>query len=155
MKAILQRVDHASVEVDGIVIGQIGVGLVVFLGIAKGDSEAEATYLVEKTCNIRVFEDEKGKFDRSVLDIRGELLIVSQFTILADCRKGRRPGFDAAASPEEAERLYNLFVDLTRASGLKVATGRFQAHMLVKIANQGPVTIILDRSPKDLPDSFE
>jgi D-tyrosyl-tRNA(Tyr) deacylase len=155
MKAILQRVDHASVEVDGEVVGQIGSGLVVLLGVAKGDTEAEAAYLVEKTCNLRVFEDERGRFDRSILDIHGELLIVSQFTILADCRKGRRPGFDDAAPPKEAERLYNHFVDLTRASGLRVATGRFQARMLVNIANQGPVTIILDRPPKDLPDSFK
>ena len=155
MKAILQRVDHASVEIDGEVVGQIGVGLVVLLGVAKGDTEAEAAYLVEKTCNLRVFEDERGRFDRSILDIYGELLIVSQFTILADCKKGRRPGFDAAAPPKEAEKLYNHFVDLTRASGLRVATGRFQARMLVNIANQGPVTIILDRPPKDLPDSLK
>ncbi len=150
MKAVLQRVDHASVEIDSEVIGQIGVGLVVLLGVARGDTEAEAAYLVEKICSLRIFEDEMGRFDRSVLDVHGELLIVSQFTILADCRKGRRPGFDAAAPPKEAERLYNHFIDLTRASGLRVTTGRFQAHMLINIANQGPVTIILDRPHKDL-----
>ena len=155
MRGILQRVDHASVEVDSEVVGRIGVGLVVFLGVAKGDTEAEAAYLVEKICNLRIFEDERGRFDRSILDIQGELLIVSQFTILADCKKGRRPGFDAVASPAEAERLYNHFVDLSRASGLKVATGRFQARMRVNIANQGPVTIILDRLSKDLTDSPE
>jgi len=149
MKAILQRVDHASVEVDGRIIGRIGVGLVVLLGIAKGDSEEDAASLVDKICNLRIFEDENGRFDKSLLDIQGELLIVSQFTILADCRKGRRPGFDAAASPEHAERLYNHFIDLATASGMKVATGRFQAHMLVNIANQGPVTIILDRPSKE------
>lgn len=148
MKAVVQRVDHASVEVDREEVGRIGKGVVVLLGIAKGDSEKEASYLADKICHLRIFEDEKGRFDRSLFDISGELLIVSQFTLLADCRKGRRPGFDDAAPPDEAERLYNHFVDLIRVSGLKVATGRFQADMMVNIANQGPVTIILDRPSK-------
>lgn len=145
MKAVLQRVDYASVELNGEVFAQIGAGLVILIGIARTDTEEDAAYLVEKICNLRIFEDEGGKFNRSVMDIKGELLIVSQFTLLADCKKGRRPGFDKAASPQEAERLYNHFVDLARMTGLKVATGQFQAHMLVKIANQGPVTIILER----------
>ena len=149
MRAVIQRVDHASVEIDGEVIGRIGVGLVVFLGVGKGDTEEEAAYLIEKIRNLRIFEDDAGRFNRSLIDIKGELLIVSQFTLFADCKKGRRPGFDLAASPEEAERLYSHFVDLAKMSGIKVATGRFQAHMLVKIANQGPVTIILDRPPRD------
>ena len=144
MKAILQRVRQASVEVDGHTIGRIGAGLVVLLGVAKGDSEEDAAYLVDKICHLRIFEDENGRFDRSLLDIHGELLVVSQFTILADCRKGRRPSFDAAAPPEQAERLYDHFIDIARVSGIKVATGRFQAHMLVNIENEGPVTIILD-----------
>lgn len=149
MKAVIQRVEHASVETDGEVIGRIGPGLVVFLGVAKGDTEEEGAYLVDKICNLRIFEDESGRFNLSLLDKKGDLLVVSQFTLLADCRKGRRPGFDAAAPPEEAQRLYNHFIDLARMSGIKVATGRFQAHMTVMIANQGPVTIALERQPKD------
>jgi len=148
MRAVLQRVREASVEVDGAVIGHIGTGLVVFLGIAQGDSVDEAAFLVDKICNLRVFEDERGRFDRSSIDIRGGLLIVSQFTLLSDCRKGRRPGFDDAASPDVAEKLYDHFVALARTTGLIVETGRFQAHMLVNILNEGPVTFILDRPPK-------
>jgi len=145
MKVVIQRVKRASVEIEGKIAGQIGEGLVILLGIAKGDTEEEAAYLVEKILNLRIFEDSSGKFNISILDIRGELLIVSQFTLLADCRKGRRPGFDMAAHPGEAERLYNHFVELAKMSGLKVATGRFQEVMLVNIANNGPVTIILER----------
>ncbi len=148
MRAVIQRVKQASVEADGEVLGQIGLGLVVLLGVAKGDTEKEAAYLVDKICNLRIFEDESGKFNRSLMDIKGEILVVSQFTLLADCRKGRRPGFDAAAPPVEAERLYNHFVDLVKLTGLSVATGRFQAYMLVHIVNQGPVTVILDHPHK-------
>jgi len=150
MRAVLQRVREASVVVDGAVIGHIGTGLVVFLGIAVGDSVDEAAFLVDKICNLRVFEDERGRFDRSLIDIRGGLLIVSQFTLLGDCRKGRRPGFDAAASPDVAEKLYDHFVALARTTGLDVETGRFQAHMLVNILNEGPVTFILDRPSKGM-----
>ncbi|MGA1794705.1 MAG: D-aminoacyl-tRNA deacylase [bacterium] len=150
MRVVLQRVREASVEVDGAVIGHIGTGLVVLLGIAKGDSADEAAFLVDKICNLRVFEDERGRFDRSLIDIRGALLIVSQFTLLGDCRKGRRPGFDAAAAPDAAEGLYDHFVALARTTGLVVETGRFQAHMMVNILNEGPVTLILDRPPKGM-----
>jgi D-tyrosyl-tRNA(Tyr) deacylase len=145
MRAVIQRVDEASVEVDGKIVGEIGAGLVVLLGVGKGDTEENAACLVDKIYNLRIFEDEAGKFNRSLLDIQGELLIVSQFTLYADCRKGRRPGFEDAALPDEAERLYDHFVDIARMSGTKVATGRFQARKLVRIANQGPVTILLDR----------
>ncbi|MBN2373411.1 D-tyrosyl-tRNA(Tyr) deacylase [bacterium] len=144
MKAVVQRVDNASVEIEGDVISRIDKGLVVLLGIGKGDTEEDAACLIEKIKNLRIFEDDAGRFDQSLLDVGGELLIVSQFTLYADCSKGRRPGFDLAASPDDARRLYNHFVDLSKMSGIKVATGRFQAHMLVRIANQGPVTIILD-----------
>ncbi|MGA1843028.1 MAG: D-aminoacyl-tRNA deacylase [bacterium] len=155
MRVVLQRVREASVEVDGAVIGHIGIGLVVFLGIAKGDSADGAAFLVDKICNLRVFEDERGRFDRSLLDIRGALLIVSQFTLLGDCRKGRRPGFDAAAPPDVAEKLYDHFVALARTTGLVVETGRFQAHMMVNICNEGPVTLILDRAPKGIGNADE
>jgi D-tyrosyl-tRNA(Tyr) deacylase len=112
--------------------------------VAQGDSEEDARYLVEKTVNLRIFPDEAGKFNRSLVDVGGELLLVSQFTLIADTRKGRRPSFIEAAGPAEAEALFNRFVDLARATGLKVETGRFQQHMLVEIHNDGPVTIVLD-----------
>ena len=150
MMGVVQRVREASVEVDGEVVGHIGTGLVVLLGIAKGDSPDEAAFLVDKICNLRIFEDERGRFDRSLIDIHGALLVVSQFTLLGDCRKGRRPGFDAAASPDVAEKLYEHFVALARTTGLTVETGRFQAHMMVNILNEGPVTLILDRPPKGM-----
>lgn len=144
MKALLQRVTEASVNIDGEVVGRIGKGLVVFIGIAQEDTERDANYLADKVVNLRIFADDASKFNLSALETRGEILIVSQFTLLADARKGRRPSFAQAALPEQAEALFNLFVDLVRNSGLKVETGRFQQHMLVEIHNDGPVTIALD-----------
>ena len=144
MKVLVQRVSQASVTVGGEVVGRIGLGLVGLVGVAQGDTEEDARYLVEKTVNLRVFPDEAGKFNRSLVDVGGGLLLVSQFTLIADTRKGRRPSFIEAAGPAEAEALFNRFVDLARATGTNVETGRFQAHMLVKIHNDGPVTILLD-----------
>ena len=144
MKALLQRVTSASVSVSGEVVGEIGRGLVVLLGVARNDTERDAEYLVEKAVNLRIFPDEAGKFNRSALDINGELLIVSQFTLLADARKGRRPSFTDAAPPDQAQRLFDYFVAQARDTGLKIATGQFQQHMLVEIHNDGPVTIMLD-----------
>ena len=148
MKALLQRVIEASVKVGGEVVGKIGQGLVVFAGIAQGDTEKDIDYLADKIVNLRIFSDEASKFNLSALEIRGEILIVSQFTLLADTRKGRRPSFTQAAAPEQAEALFNLFVDRVRGSGLRVETGRFQQHMLVEIHNDGPVTIALDSKEK-------
>lgn len=148
LKALLQRVTKASVTVGGEVVGRIGPGLVVFVGVAQGDTEKDAHYLADKVCNLRIFADEASKFNLSALDISGELLVVSQFTLLADARKGRRPSFTDAAPPEQAEALFNLFVDCVRSAGLKAETGRFQQHMLVEIHNDGPVTIALDSKGK-------
>lgn len=148
VKALVQRVIRASVTVGGEVVGAIGRGLVVFVGIAKGDSEREAAYLADKVVNLRIFSDDAGKFNLSALDIHGELLVVSQFTLLADTRKGRRPSFESAALPDEAEPLFDFFVSCLRKSGLKVETGRFQQYMLVEIYNDGPVTVALDSKEK-------
>lgn len=150
MKALLQRVTEASVSVAGEVVGRIGQGLVVFVGVADGDTEEEARYLAQRTVNLRIFADEEGKFNLSALDIKGELLVVSQFTLLADTRKGRRPSFVEAAPPEQAEELIEQFVEEARATGLKVETGRFQQYMQVEIHNDGPVTILLDSKDKKL-----
>jgi D-aminoacyl-tRNA deacylase len=144
LKALLQRVTRASVTVDGETVGRIDQGLVVFLGVAQGDTAKDAQYLAQKTASLRIFTDDQGKFNLSSLDIKGEILIVSQFTLLADARKGRRPSFTDAASPAQAESLFNIYVDQVRAAGLTVATGKFQAHMLVELCNNGPVTIMLD-----------
>ena len=144
MKVLVQRVSRASVTVCGEVVGRIGLGLVGLVGVAQGDTEEDARYLVEKTVNLRIFPDEAGKFNRSLTDVGGGLLLVSQFTLISDTRKGRRPSFIEAAGPGEAEALFNRFVDLARATGLMVETGRFQQHMLVEIHNDGPVTILLD-----------
>lgn len=148
MKALLQRVTRASVSVAGEVVGRIGRGAVVLVGVAQGDSEKDARYLAQRTLNLRIFADESGKFNLSALDIGGELLVVSQFTLLADTRKGRRPSFTDAAPPPQAEELIELFVSEARASGLKVETGRFQQHMELEIHNDGPVTIMLDSREK-------
>ena len=148
MKALLQRVTEASVSVAGEVVGRIGQGLVVFVGVADGDTEREARYLAQRTVNLRIFADEEGKFNLSALDIKGELLVVSQFTLLADTRKGRRPSFVEAAPPAPAEELIEQFVGEVRATGLKVETGRFQQYMQVEIHNDGPVTILLDSREK-------
>lgn len=144
MKALLQRVTAASVSVAGELAGSIGGGLVVFVGVAAEDTEADARQLVQKITNLRIFADGDGKFNLSALDTNGELLLVSQFTLLADARKGRRPSFAAAAPPLRAEELLDYFVAQARATGLKVATGRFQQYMQVEIHNDGPVTILLD-----------
>lgn len=148
MKALVQRVVKASVNIGGEVVGKIGPGLVVFVGVARGDTERDAVYLADKIINLRIFADETSKFNLSVLETGGEVLIVSQFTLLADTRKGRRPSFEEAAPPDQAEFLFNFFVDRVRATGLKIETGRFQQHMLVEIYNDGPVTIALDSAQK-------
>ena len=144
MKALVQRVSRASVSVNERIVGRIGPGLVVFLGVAQGDSKEDATYLANKVANLRVFADESSHFSLSALDTRGDILIVSQFTLLGDTRKGRRPDFTEAAPPDLAKQLYEFFVDQVRATGLKVETGLFQEHMLVEIHNDGPVTISLE-----------
>jgi len=148
VKALLQRVTGATVSIAGEVVGRIGRGLVVFIGVASGDREKDADYLVQKSVNLRIFSDEAGKFNLSALDIKGELLVVSQFTLLADARKGRRPSFTEAAPPAQAEELCQRFVELAQTTGLKVATGRFQQYMQVEIHNDGPVTILLDSKEK-------
>ena len=148
MKALLQRVTRASVSVAGEEVGRIGWGLVVFVGVAQGDTEEDIQYLTQKTLGLRIFADEEERFNLSVLDIKGELLIVSQFTLMADTRKGRRPSFSEAAPPAEAEVLFNQFVEQIRASELKTETGRFQQYMQVEIHNDGPVTVLLDSREK-------
>lgn len=146
MRAVLQRVSRAKVNVGGETTGEIGKGLLVLLGVGTADTEADATYLLDKIVNLRIFDDESGKMNRSVIDIGGELLVVSQFTLYADVRKGRRPSYAAAAPPVEANHLYEFFVNQSARYVLKVATGRFQAMMDVELVNDGPVTIILDTS---------
>jgi len=148
VKALLQRVSAASVSVAGEVVGRIGRGVVVFVGVAQGDSEDDARYLVQRVVNLRIFADEASKFNLSALDIGAELLVISQFTLLADTRKGRRPSFTDAAPPARAEELFALFVSEAKATGLKVETGRFQQYMQVEIHNDGPVTILLDSKGK-------
>lgn len=144
MRAVIQRVTSARVEVDQTVTGSIAQGLVVLLGVATGDTEKDLNYLIDKILNLRIFEDEEGKMNLSLAQIEGELLAVSQFTLLADCRKGRRPGFSAAAPPESARQLYDLFVDQVRQRGIIVGCGVFQADMQVHLVNNGPVTMMLD-----------
>ena len=145
MRAVVQRVSQASVSVAGEIIGEIGPGLVILLGVREGDGEEEAEYLAGKIANLRIFLDKSGKFNLSALEVGAEALVVSQFTLYADSRKGRRPSFVEAASPSVAQPLVDKFTEALAKAGLKVATGRFQAHMLVKIFNDGPVTIILER----------
>jgi len=142
--AVVQRVESAGVSVDDHTVGKIGAGLVVLLGVAEGDVEKDADYLSDKIVNLRIFEDSDGKMNRSLIDMSGEMLVVSQFTLLADCRKGRRPSFTGAAGPEQADELYEYFVKNVRSRVEKVATGRFQAMMKVDLVNDGPVTMILD-----------
>ena len=144
MRAVLQRVSEASVVVDGRVTGSIGTGLCVLLGIAQGDTVADAEWLAAKAVELRIFEDEQGKMNRSLLDVRGELLAVSQFTLLGDARQGRRPAFTAAARPEEAQPLYDKFCALCRERGVRVAEGVFRATMQLRVVNEGPVTLLLD-----------
>jgi D-tyrosyl-tRNA(Tyr) deacylase len=144
MKAVLQRVTRASVAVEGKIAGEIGGGLLVLLGVAKTDTPADADFLAQKVLHLRMFEDEQGKMNRSVIDSGGALLVVSQFTLYGDCRKGRRPSFDDAAGAEQARALYESFVAQTRTAGLHVETGVFQAHMEVSLVNDGPVTLIVE-----------
>lgn len=144
MRAVIQRVSRASVTADGQRVGNIAGGLVVLLGVEQGDTEADSLYLADKTIQLRVFEDSQGKMNESLVDQGGSLLVVSQFTLLGDCRKGRRPGFDKAARPELARALYEVFVNRCRAQQVQVETGQFQAQMLVSLDNDGPVTLLLD-----------
>jgi len=144
MKAVLQRVAEARVEVDGEIVGKVGRGLLVLLGVEQQDTDRDLAYLADKTLNLRIFEDAAGKMNLSIAEIDGEVLVVSQFTLLGDCRKGRRPGFTRAAEPELADDLYRRFVDRLLQAGLPVATGTFRAHMQVALINDGPVTMLLD-----------
>jgi D-tyrosyl-tRNA(Tyr) deacylase len=144
MRMVIQRVKEARVMVDGQVTGEIGDGLLVFLGIARTDTEKEAGFLLDKLIGLRIFTDENGKMNRSIADVAGSLLIVSQFTLYGDCRKGRRPSFDTAAPPDRARFLYDYFVEAARKTSVRVATGVFQASMQVHLVNDGPVTIIMD-----------
>jgi D-tyrosyl-tRNA(Tyr) deacylase len=144
MRAVLQRVSSASVTVDGRQVGAIGAGLLVLVGVEQGDDTQDVAFLAGKIRDLRVFEDESGRMNRSVVDAGGGVLVVSQFTLLGDCRRGRRPSFDAAAPPEPARRLYEAVVDRLRRDGLPVETGAFQAMMDVSLVNDGPVTLLLD-----------
>lgn len=144
MRAVVQRVSRCRVTVDSKAVGEIGSGLLVLLGVAKADNEAAAAYLAEKIIGLRIFEDDAGKMNLSVLDKRGQVLVVSQFTLYGDVRRGKRPSFDAAARPKEARRLYEYFVEKVRSAGLRCETGEFQAMMDVELVNDGPVTILLD-----------
>ena len=148
MRALLQRVVEASVDVDGHEVGRIGPGLVVLLGVSREDEEADAQYLVEKLVNLRIFSDRQNRFNLSALDVGAEFLLVSQFTLYADTRKGRRPDFTKAAQPQDAQRLYEHVADLLQRQGVKVATGRFQEHMQVRLQNDGPVTMLLDSADR-------
>ena len=145
MKAVIQRVTSASVTVEDKIIGHIGHGIMILLGVEKLDTEAQADWLVEKICGLRIFSDDDGKMNLSAQDIGGSLLVVSQFTLAGNCAKGRRPSFDTAAPPDEGKRLYEYFVAAARRTGLPVETGIFQADMQVSIVNDGPVTFILER----------
>lgn len=144
MRAVVQRVSRAKVTVNDWTTGEIGIGLLVLLGVGQSDTEADATYLAEKIAGLRIFEDHDGKMNRSVIDVGGSVLAVSQFTLYGDVRRGKRPSFDAAAPPESARRLYEFFVERIRAAGLRCETGRFQEMMQVELVNEGPVTILLD-----------
>lgn len=144
MRVVVQRVREARVEVEGRITGEIAAGLMVLLGVAKHDTRADADYLADKVTGLRIFPDEAGKMNRSVMESGGSLLVVSQFTLYGDCRKGRRPGFDLAAPPDQARVLYDYFVDACRKRNVRVETGIFQATMAVQLINEGPVTIICD-----------
>ena len=144
MRAVVQRVSEASVKVEGEEVGRIGHGILVLLGVGRDDESKDAAYLAEKVVHLRIFADEQDKMNRSLLDVGGGLLAVSQFTLWGDCRKGRRPSFVAAAEPEKAEELYDAFIQRARNLGVTVATGRFQEMMQVSLVNDGPVTLLLD-----------
>ena len=151
MRALVQRVSQASVTIEGQPVASIKQGLVVLLGAGRGDTEADTNYLADKIANLRIFSDEADKFNLSALDTGGEVLVVSQFTLYGDTRKGRRPSFTDAAPPDEAEPLIDRFIELLRAAGLKVETGRFRQNMLVEIHNSGPVTILIDSEERHKP----
>jgi D-tyrosyl-tRNA(Tyr) deacylase len=144
MRAVIQRVKKSSVSVDGQVIGEIKRGLLVLLGVAGNDTEKESSYLADKIVNMRIFEDDDGKMNRSLIETRGQMLVVSQFTLLGDCRKGRRPSFVKAAGPDKANELYEIFVNFVRNKGVVVETGKFRAMMDVSLINDGPVTLIVE-----------
>lgn len=144
MRAVIQRVKEAQVTVDGEITGQINEGILIFLGVGKEDTQKDADYLVEKIINLRIFDDEQGKMNLSALDLDKEVLVVSQFTLFGDCRKGRRPSYFSAAEPERAENLYQYFVEKVAETGLKTETGEFQAMMDVELTNDGPVTLLVD-----------
>ncbi|VBB42692.1 D-tyr-tRNA(Tyr) deacylase [uncultured Desulfatiglans sp.] len=144
MRAVIQRVKESRVDIDGTVVGRIGPGLLVLLGVGEADTEADAAYLARKIVEMRIFADAGGAMNLSVQDVQGEVLVVSQFTLWADCRKGRRPSFVRAARPEKARELYARFVEEMKGTGLTVATGRFQEMMEVHLVNDGPVTILID-----------
>lgn len=146
MRAVLQRVARARVTVDGATVGEIGKGWLVLLGVKATDTATDVEYLADKTLNLRAFPDEEGKMNRSVLDVGGSLLVVSQFTLYGDCRKGRRPGFSEAAPPAQADELYQSFVAKLKEAHAPVATGKFQTHMDVELVNDGPVTLLIDSS---------
>lgn len=146
MRAVVQRVSRAMVIVDAVTVGRVEQGVLVLLGVGREDTEADASYLAEKIAGLRIFEDEHGKMNRSVMDVGGSVLAVSQFTLYGDVRRGKRPSFDAAAPPEKARRLYEFFVEQLRAAGLHCETGKFQEMMKVELVNEGPVTILLDSS---------
>ena len=148
MRACIQRVAESHVTVDGAIVGRIGRGLVVLLGVATLDGEEEVSWLADKIIGLRVFEDHEGKMNRSLEEVGGAMLVVSQFTLYGDCRRGRRPSFTEAAPPEQAERLYEAFVARVRAAGMEVATGRFREHMLVSLVNDGPVTLWIDTAER-------
>lgn len=148
MRAVVQRVKKAAVEVDDNLTGEIGPGLLVFLGVGKNDNQEDADYLMEKIINLRIFEDETERLNLSAADLDKEILVVSQFTLFGDCRKGRRPSFFDAAPPEEAEKLYEYFLNQIKKTELKIADGKFQAMMDVSLVNDGPVTILLDSKKK-------
>jgi D-tyrosyl-tRNA(Tyr) deacylase len=149
MRACIQRVSRARVTVAGVVSGEIGLGMLVLLGVAQDDTDGDARQLADKIAGLRIFEDDQQKMNRSLVDVGGAMLVVSQFTLLGDCRKGRRPSFDRAARPELAERLYQLFVETVVQQGIPVATGKFREHMEVELVNDGPVTLLIDT--RDLP----
>ncbi|MCP5118186.1 MAG: D-tyrosyl-tRNA(Tyr) deacylase [bacterium] len=146
MRAVVQRVTRACVKVDGKTAGEIARGLLILLGVGAEDTTADADYLLQKIAGLRIFPDEDGKMNRSVVDVGGGLLVISQFTLYGDCRRGRRPSFDKAAGPDQARTLYEYFVKRSRELGVRVETGVFQAYMAVELSNDGPVTILFDSS---------
>jgi D-tyrosyl-tRNA(Tyr) deacylase len=146
MRAVIQRVKTARVEVDGRTVGEIGPGLLIFLGVGEGDSEEDSDYLAKKIAHLRIFSDDQSLMNLSLMEVGGKALVVSQFTLWADCRKGRRPSFTRAARPEKAKQLYHHFIGVLRENGLQVATGEFQEMMEVHLINDGPVTLLLDSS---------